>query len=377
MAKTVAASLCSRQYPHTLQAFKRSLVHFASSHKATNSAKLAMLSLGVATMAHAQQATLPLTFQSSPLLTATLSGPNDARSLDLVQGESHQLLYDPDHGVVVGYAARSASTLMVELFLLNIGELDRAVVEADRLGKMKPHNFAKQQLSARYHVPQMVLCRGSKVAQATNVTASLKLVANPYVRAVSSFVHQMNTAISHECPRIPHPGMPVHPMCTELKISEAVTDSADTLMANTTFIQWLEAVQKVGFKALDMHTLPQSSQLESEPACRFAHVCKLEHDLQGCLDGVNAKSGANFSVAGLEQFISRQNSTVFDHRHKSKDAFRGAEEVAQLPWARLQALDGEPVASDWYRGPAGERATEIVRELYKVDFAMYNYPHGI
>ena len=330
---------------------------------------VAGVTLGV--VANREQAVL--TPGSSP--QSAPSGPNDARSLfGLVTLDNpNQLLYDPDHGVVVGYAARSASTLMVELFLHSIDELGTAVTEAEQIGKMKPHNYAKKQLSARYHVPNKVLCRGSKVARATNVTASLKLVANPYIRAVSSFVHQMNTAISHECPRIPHPNTPIHPMCTQLKISKAVTENADELMANTSFIQWLEAVKKVGFRQLDMHTLPQASQLENEPGCKFDHICKLEDDLQSCLDEVNAKSGANFSVKGLEQFMSQQNSTVVDHPHKAKDTFRGAEEVATLPWSRLQALAGEPVASDWYRGDAGERATELVRKLYKLDFEMYNY----
>ena len=324
--------------------------------------------LGGATLAtHTEQAVLPV-------LTPETS--HDARSVFVrgqVQDDPHQLLYDPDHGVVVGYAARSASTLMVELFLLSIDELGTAVTEAELIGKMKPHNFAKQQLSSRYHVPQLVLCRGSKVARATNVTASLKLVANPYVRAVSSFVHQMNTAISHECPRIPHPNTPIHPMCTKLSISKAVKDTAEELMANVSFVEWLEAVKHVGFRALDMHTLPQASKLENEPDCRFDHICKLEDDLQGCLNGVNAKSGANFSVAGLEQFLSKQNSTVVDHRSNPKAAFRGTEEVASLPWGRLRALEGEPVAPDWYRGDAGKRATKLVRQLYRIDFDMYSY----
>jgi len=312
-----------------------------------------------------------LTPESSP--HSATSAPNDVLFGVVTLDNPNQLLYDPDHGVVIGYAARSASTLMVELFLHSIDKLRDAVTEAERIGKIKPHNFAKKQLPARYHVANQVLCRGSKVARATNVTASLKLVANPYIRAVSSFVHQMNTAISHECPRTPHANAPIHPMCTELKIAGAVTESPEELMANTTFIQWLEAVKKVGFRHLDMHTLPQASQLENEPGCRFDHICKLEDDLQGCLDEVNAKSGASFSTKSLEQFMSQQNGTIVEHRHKAKDTFRGTEEVATLPWSRLQALASEPVASDWYRGDAGERATELVKKLYKVDFDMYNY----
>ena len=339
-------------------------------------ASISQKMLGVvcaATLATYNRERAVLTPESSP--QSAPSGPNDARSLfGLVTLDNpNQLLYDPDHAVVIGYAARSASTLMVELFLQSIGELGTAVTEAEQIGKIKPHNYAKKQLSARYHVPNQVLCRGSKVRRATNVTASLKLVANPYIRAVSSFVHQMNTAISHECPKRPSPNKPVHPMCSQLKVSEAVTESADELMANTTFIHWLEAVKKVGFRQLDMHTLPQASQLENEPGCRFDHICKLEDDLQGCLDEVNTKSGANFSMKSLEQFMSHQNSTIVDHPHKAKDTFRGPEEVATLPWSRLQALASEPVASDWYRGDAGERATELVRKLYKVDFDMYNY----
>ena len=91
-----------------------------------------------------------LTPESSP--HSATSAPNDVLFGVVTLDNPNQLLYDPDHGVVIGYAARSASTLMVELFLHSIDKLRDAVTEAERIGKIKPHNFAKKQLPARYHV---------------------------------------------------------------------------------------------------------------------------------------------------------------------------------------------------------------------------------
>ena len=288
------------------------------------------------------------------------------------QGEAQQLLYDPAHGLVVGYAARAASTLVVELFLQSIGELSAAVAEIDRVGKMKVHNFAKKQLPPRYRVPKTVLCRGSSVAQATNVTVSLKLVANPYTRAVSSYIHQMRTAISHRCLLRQREDADVNPMCSELNVAGKQADTIDTLMGNVSFVQWLESVKRVGLKALDMHTWPQATQLELRGGCAFALVCKLDEDLQPCLDRANAASGANLSIAGLEDFVSQQNATVVEH-HKPRIELPAEDEVAAWPYAQLLELDGEPLTSNWFRGVAGNRAKALVRDLYESDFALYTY----
>ena len=152
-------------------------------------------------------------------------------------GDAQQLLYDPEHGLVVGYSARAASTLVVELFLLGIGELSAAVAQIDDIGKMKVHNFAKKQLPDRYRVPKTVLCRQTKVAHATKVTTSMKLVANPYTRAVSPYIHQMRTGISHRCllrQRLAASGL--HPMCSELHVSEVQADTIDQMMGNVSFV---------------------------------------------------------------------------------------------------------------------------------------------
>lgn len=287
-------------------------------------------------------------------------------------GDAQQLLYDPEHGLVVGYSARAASTLVVELFLLGIGELSAAVAQIDDIGKMKVHNFAKKQLPDRYRVPKTVLCRQTKVAHATKVTTSMKLVANPYTRAVSSYIHQMRTGISHRCllrQRLAASGL--HPMCSELHVSEVQADTIDQMMGNVSFVQWLESVKRVGFKELDMHTWPQATQLEKQ-GCGFEIVCKLDEDLQACFDRANAASGANFSISALETFIAQQNATVVEH-HKQRIELLAEDEVASWPYRQVIGLDGEPITANWFHGVAGQQARALVQELYENDFVSYHY----
>lgn len=67
------------------------------------------------------------------------------------------------------------------------------------------------------------------------------------------------------------------------------------------FLQWLRAVKKLNFHSLDIHSWPQATVPERDGRVVFDSVCKLEDELEACLDAVNSRTGTNFSVARVRR----------------------------------------------------------------------------
>ena len=263
---------------------------------------------------------------------------------------------------------------MVELFLQQIGKLSAAAAAARKDGSSLDsvvHAFANHELDDKYHIPSFALCRHSSKAHA--VKFSLKLVSNPYARAVSSYFHQMHTNITGRChpQRRSNKRFEPSPLCKALRIK-----GKDDLMGDVSFVDWLEAVKHVGFADLDIHTWPQSKD-EHHGGCGYSMLCKLE-EVEDCLGRANAASGANFSMPALAEFRAKHDDLGSAEHHAPKllnVAKHDDDDVATWPYARLRRLLGEPVPADFYspQTAAGQRATALVRELYKADFASYNY----
>jgi len=258
-----------------------------------------------------------------------------------------QALIDRDSKVCMGWTARAACTFAVSIFLESVGLLDEALAFNPFVHEYREHKMD------RGFVASAKDCTGPGVT-------SFKIVRNPFARATSSFGHQMDTEFSHNS-----------------QIYQAMASAmGEWDLRKVSFLQWLRAVKKVTFHSLDIHSRPQATTPERDGHVVFDSVCKLEDDLEACLDAVNSRTGTNFSVARAAETSAPHTS---DHQELSGD------DVAALPYGSFPKGDkGKkvfPEPADYYRGPKGAEAAALVVELYQVDFELYKYstadPTGI
>ena len=257
--------------------------------------------------------------------------------------ESEQGLIDRKSKVCMGWTARAACTFAVSIFLESVGLLDKALAYSPFV-----HNYREQRMDRRF-VARPLDCSGPGVT-------SFKIVRNPFARAASTFAHQMFSHFSD--------GLTDHP-----RINSVMTNIlGETDVRKVSFVQWLRAVKKDNFNTVDIHSKPQTTAAEHDGRVVFDSVCKLEHELQACLDAVNSRTGANFSVTRAAETSAPHSN---EHQAMSGD------DVATLPYGSFpkgdkgQTLFPEP--ADYYRGPKGAEAAALVVELYQVDFDQYKY----
>ena len=348
-------------------------------------------------------------------------------------GYGLSLLYDPSHGVAVGWSVGPASTMVVELFLQSISSSAAAAEGADpeaaqrteRSRLANPQSLAV--LPKQHRISPLVLCDAAAAAAgvdpappapaagegpedeadvaaqaAVKPRLHFKFVTNPYSRAVEAYLHDIETKMSGRCATTSVQTKDTS-VCTKLGFGKD--------MEGASFEAWLKVLHDVGMPELlppyddaddkiGMHALPQATRAEAM-GCRFNRICKLEESVPACLRAVNEASGASYSLANLDGVLAKYAgstkntdllqraapataSALMSDDEPGEDAPLDIDalgyDVAALPFWQLQQASSTPGVLPprpalYFQGAAGARAQKLVQQLYDVDFVLYNYSH--
>ena len=345
-------------------------------------------------------------------------------------GYGLSLLYDPSHGVAVGWSVGPASTMVVELFLQSISSSAAGADGADSAAEQRSKLANPQSLAVlpkQHRISPLVLCDAAAAAAGVvpappapaasesedeadaaaqapvKPRLHFKFVTNPYARAVEAYLHDIETKMSGRCATTS-----VHSkdtsVCAKLGFGKD--------MEGASFEAWLKVLHDVGMPELlppyddaddkiGMHALPQATRAEAM-GCRFNRICKLEESIPACLRAVNEASGASYSLANLDGVLAKYAGSTKDtdlHRRAAPPASAAlvsddepgedapldidalGYDVAALPFWQLQQAGSTPGVLPprpalYFAGEAGARAQKLVQQLYDVDFVLYNYSHA-
>ena len=294
--------------------------------------------------------------QAWPTLTAQLAsrcfnGASALRSYGRILP-----MIDRQAKLVMAWTPRAACTLSVSIFVDHLGRLP----EAQTYEGGFIHSFRQDILGPAYVVTEEDL-EGTSLFK-------LKIVRNPYARAVSSYSHQLMTEFR---------------MREGRQSSTIATAMADALghsrLGQVSFVEWLRAIRKITLgPPLDYHTSLQTSEAEHVGTRVYDKVCKLETGFAACLNSVNRAAGTNLTPPRVKALDTRHFAL---HEHMPGD-------VASSAWSRFELRGCDvnstrptirnsrvlPRPSDFYQGGvAGREAAAIVAELYALDFKQYDY----
>ena len=271
-------------------------------------------------------------------------------------------MIDRSAKLVMAWTPRAACTLAVSIFVDHIGQLKQA--QTYQGGFI--HSFRQDVLGPAYAATEADLEDKSLF--------KLKIVRNPYARAVSSYNHQLMT------------GFHMREGRESPTIASAMADAlGHSRLGQVSFIEWLRAIRKIGLgPPLDYHTLLQTSEAEHKGSRTYDKVCKLEKNFAACLDSVNRVAGTNLTPPRVKALEGKGHFAL--HEHMPGDVassawtsfkLRGCDYNSTRPTIRNSRILPRP--SDFYEGgAAGREAAAIVAELYAVDFEQYEYdPHRV
>jgi len=286
------------------------------------------------------------------------------RAQPAVQVESADLMRFPlplHHAnlpFVLAYTNKAGCTSLTKWFLFQIGELERARDAAQRkverrrsvpAGALRnpggAHTFRREKLQARpgYGVEwlDIALDRTKPV---------IKLVRNPYDRAVSSFLHLVDLTPNHvrEWPRA---------------LWDQILRAADLDPAATelSFRAYLTGLKKViaGEIMVNRHVAPQYVEGEERIVSRVIRLENFEAEIR------RLESEFGLLTAPLDRIVESRH-----HRHKHPSPPGSFADVPVSP--RMIARGDTPTYSAFY----DEGTRELVTEIYRADLARYGYEEG-
>lgn len=169
-----------------------------------------------------------------------------------------------------------------------------------------------------------------------------KVVRNPFARAVSTYINQLITGFGHK-PRL------------QAALAESLKLGSSPDFSSVSFVRFLRALSNLGLDMFDSQASSQAKQFE-QSRTKYDYICQVE-EIEKCV--VEISSRANCTLDSIE--LDRAGQTL-----------RPQSDVATLPFAALRGGAMPPVP-DFYAGPAGMEAMQIVRALYHTDFVAYGY----
>ena len=258
--------------------------------------------------------------------------------------------------LVMAWTPRAACTLSVSIFVDHLGRLQ----QAQQYEGGFIHSFRQDILGPTYVATEGDLEDKSLF--------KLKIVRNPYARAVSSYSHQLMTGFHMR------EGRQSPTIATAMAVA-----MGHSRLGQVSFVEWLRAIRKITLgPPLDYHTLLQTSEAEHVGTRVYDKVCKLEKGFAACLNSVNRVTGTNLTPPRVKALDTRHFAL---HEHMPGDVASSAWTSFELRGCNFNTtrptiLNSRilPRPSDFYEGgAAGQEAAAIVAELYAVDFEQYDY----
>ena len=228
-------------------------------------------------------------------------------------------LFDPVHHVVMDWSPKVGCTVLTKMFFRQMGLLEEALAWHSWVHEYRMHVFSKKQPT-----------RLEDILSPANYT--FKVVRNPYLRAVSAYVHTMKKEVMHA------------PVAGVLRTKDA----------DISFRQFVDFLSKSDLLTCDPHYALQKKYFEFEhPGCfkKIVHLEKLEEGIRE----VNAEGHQHFDLSGL---------TSHHHTEVTDDP---GYDVSDLKWSRI-ANSIPP-----HHAFLNPELTQVLFALYRDDFEDYGY----
>jgi hypothetical protein len=228
-------------------------------------------------------------------------------------------LFDPVNNVVMDWSPKVGCTILTKMFFRQMGLLEKALEYHSWIHEYRMHVFSKE-------FPTQL----SDILHPENYT--FKVVRNPYIRAVSAYIHTMKKSVMHP------------PVAGVLNRKDA----------NISFEQFVEFLSKSDLTSCDPHYALQKKYFEFDhPGC-FRKIVHLEN-LEAGIREVNEEGRQHFDLTGLSSHHHAEIADGF-----TKDAHR-------IRWSDL--ADQIPPHLSFFNTELANK----VYHLYKADFEDYGY----
>ena len=251
-----------------------------------------------------------------------------ARIHEACKGPNHPLFLE-SKDLAVMWSAKSGCTFAVKWFFLQRGELEKALDYSDWI-----HDYR-----TRVYRPSPEYQAGVHRAEFGKMRY-IRLVRNPYARAVSSYLHMIRTVGDHA----------FHQPFNDF-LGRDIEDEA-----GASFSHFCDFLLATDVASCDVHYRQQAHPMEVEGLVDIDHLVHLEQ-LALELAPVAAKYG--LKEYSVDELSSSHHNTQRSHN----TAFVG-EEIF-----RRTAEDVYPEYQAFYN----EELSQKIREVYKQDFTRYGY----
>jgi hypothetical protein len=251
-----------------------------------------------------------------------------ARIHEACKGPNHPLFLE-EKDVAVLWSAKAGCTFAVKWFLFQCGELEQALEYSSWIHDYRTQVYRK---SERY---QMGVHRAEY-----GKFRYVRLVRNPFSRAVSSYLHMVRTVGDHA----------FHAPFNEY-LGRDIEEGA-----GVSFAEFCDFLLSVDVANCDVHYRQQAHRLETRGLVDVDHVLQLEHlehDLPLIERRYRLKSSSINDLSRSHHNTSRRDSGTF---------------VGETPFKRTE----EDVYPD-YRSFYNEELVEKIGEAYGEDIRRYGY----
>ncbi|HMT28402.1 MAG TPA: sulfotransferase family 2 domain-containing protein [Bacteroidia bacterium] len=228
-------------------------------------------------------------------------------------------LKDPKNKLILDWSPKAGCTILTKMFFRQMGLLEEALEYNSWIHEYRMHVYSKN-----YPITIDDL-KGNNYYK-------IKVVRNPFHRAVSSYIHTMKYEMMHA----------------------PVKKTLWRWNANISFETFINYLSKIDLRTCDPHYSLQKKDYEYEiPGC-FDEIISLK-DIRDAFQNLNETRGTHFDLTGLTS------------SHHSKLNTQLNENVSGKKWSKLK--DAIPDYKYFYT----DNLIDQVYSLYADDFADYGF----
>jgi hypothetical protein len=249
---------------------------------------------------------------------------------------SPKILVNTDKQIGLIWSAKAGSVFAIKWFLYHLGQLELAKSST---------TFIHQYRSKLTENPQHVLDLKAAL-RLKDEYQFIKLVRNPFSRAVSSFIHCLNMVKKNN----------------QVAINLMTKSQTIPLKEQYSFEEFIERISELDINNCNIHWRVQKHKAEREEIITVNHLVKLEESINGFK---KIESSLRLEPSSILEF------TKSNHHNRKANDHNGSF-LGQLP-LNFKVRANTPKYNFFYNDDLKNK----VYTIYKEDFETYDYPYQI
>lgn len=245
-------------------------------------------------------------------------------------------LYDKESKILIDWSAKGGSHLITTLFFDHMDLLKKASAKTHWIHDYRTQVFQGSDLTKNYPLLlEDILLED---------VYKIKIVRNPFTRAVSSYYGAMNNWDK---------------MISRFGLSQS----------ETSFVDFLRFIKE--HPDGDIHWKPQVRDIEKEHSNFFTIICRLEN-LEDDFQIVNKQIGTKFSTKLKDptQQIYMGHHRKYNNKIKPPTSDKS---FASVPWRSLPNKKQSPLYKYFYN----HETCSLVSKIFSEDISKYNYSYDL